>query len=134
MIRHIPIAARLIPSLGAALMMLCAPPAVLADDAVLAQGERVFRNQCRGCHSLTPDRHIAGPSLHGVVGRRAGEVADFGYSAALQEAQLVWTPETLDHFLTDPDAYLPGTRMVFWGLPEDARQALIIYLRHVGAP
>ncbi|MDI5920789.1 c-type cytochrome [Halomonas sp. LR5S13] len=115
-------------------MTLVSPPALPADDAVLAQGERVFRNQCRGCHSLTPGRHIAGPSLHGVVGRNAGEVADFEYSRALQDAQLAWTPEALDRFLTDPDAFLTGTRMVFWGLPEDARQPLIDYLRHVGAP
>ena len=122
------------PYLGFVLITLGAPPLVLADDAVLAQGERVFRNQCRGCHSLTPGMHIAGPSLHGVVGRPAGDVADFEYSRALQDAQLVWTPEALDRFLTDPDAFLPGTRMVFWGLPENARQPLIDYLRHVGLP
>lgn len=134
MIPPVPVLARLLPSLGAVLMILGSPPALPADDAALAQGERVFRNQCRGCHSLTPGTHIAGPSLHGVVGRRAGEVADFEYSRALQKAQLVWTPEALDHFLADPDAFLPGTRMVFWGLPEDTRQPLIDYLRHVGQP
>lgn len=134
MIRHVPVVARLMPSLGVVLMALGTPPAVMADAAGLAQGERVFRNQCLGCHSLTPGMHIAGPSLHGVVGRRAGEVADFEYSPALQEAQLVWTPEALDRFLTDPDAFLPDTRMVFWGLPEDARRLVIDYLRHVGQP
>lgn len=134
MIRHVPVFHGPLLSLGILLMTLGPAPAVRGDEAMLAQGERVFRNQCRGCHSLTPGRHIAGPSLHGVVGRNAGEVADFDYSPALQEAQLVWTPEALDRFLTDPDAFLPGTRMVFWGLPEDARRPLIDYLRHVGRP
>lgn len=112
-------------------MTLGSTPALPVNDAVLAQGERVFRNQCRGCHSLTPNLHIAGPSLHDVVGRNAGVVADYEYSRALQEAQLVWTPEALDRFLTDPNAFLPDTRMVFWGLPEGTRQSLIEYLRHV---
>lgn len=134
MTRPVPIVPYLLPSLGILLMTLGPAPAVPADEAVLAKGERVFRNQCRGCHSLTPGVHIAGPSLHGVVGRNAGEVADFEYSRVLQEAQLVWTPEVLDRFLADPDALLPGTRMVFWGLPEDARRPLIDYLGHVGAP
>lgn len=98
----------------------------------MAQGERVFRNQCQGCHSLEPGVHIAGPSLHGVVGRNAGAVADFEYSAPLQQAQLVWTPESLDRFLTAPDDFLPGTRMVFWGLDEDSRHQLIDYLEQIG--
>ncbi len=132
MLHHAPVALRLVPSLGILLMTLGFPPDLPADEALLAQGERVFRNQCRGCHSLTPGMHIAGPSLHGVVGRNAGEVADFEYSRALQGAQLVWTPGVLDRFLADPDALLPGTRMVFWGLPEDARRPLIDYLRNVG--
>lgn len=132
MLRHVPAALRLVPSLGILLVALAPAPALPADEALLAQGERVFRNQCRGCHSLTPGRHIAGPSLHGVVGRNAGEVTDFEYSHALQDAQLVWSPEALDRFLADPDAFLPGTRMVFWGLPENARRPLIDFLRHVG--
>lgn len=134
MTRPFQIVPYLLPSLGILLITLGPAPAVAADEAVLAKGERVFRNQCRGCHSLTPGVHIAGPSLHGVVGRNAGEVADFEYSRVLQESQLVWTPEVLDRFLADPDALLPGTRMVFWGLPEDARRPLIDYLGHVGAP
>ncbi|MFC3282673.1 c-type cytochrome [Litchfieldella rifensis] len=103
-----------------------------AEDASLAQGERVFRNQCQGCHSLEPGVHIAGPSLHGVVGRTAGAVDDFEYSPTLQDAQLVWTPQTLDRFLTAPDDFLPGTRMVFWGLDERSRQQVIEFLQHVG--
>lgn len=134
MLRHAPAGLRLVPSIGVLLVTLGFPPDLPADEALLAQGERVFRNQCRGCHSLTPGRHIAGPSLHGVVGRRVGEVADFEYSRTLQEAELLWTPETLDRFLADPDAFLPGTRMVFWGLPEDARQVLIDYLQATGQP
>ncbi|ALM51392.1 c-type cytochrome [Halomonas huangheensis] len=103
-----------------------------AEPDSSAQGERVFRNQCQGCHSLEPGVHIAGPSLHGVVGRNAGTVADFEYSAPLQQAQLVWTPEVLDRFLAAPDDFLPGTRMVFWGLDEDSRHLLIDYLEWVG--
>ena len=94
----------------------------------LAAGQRLFRSQCMGCHSVEPGRHRAGPSLHGLFGRRSGSVEGFDFSPAMTEAGIEWTPETLDAFLADPDGVVPGTRRVFWGLAPEARRQVIRYL------
>jgi len=98
------------------------------------QGQRLFRAQCIGCHSLEPGRHLAGPSLHELIGRPAGSIEDFNYSAALERADLVWNRETLNAFLAGPDSFLPGTYMVLWGLDESSRQPIIDYLESLAAP
>jgi cytochrome c len=71
-----------------------------------------------------------GPSLAGVVGRKAGSVPGFAYSAANKNSGDIWDAQTLDIYLTDPRRFMPGTKMVFAGLknPED-RKALIEYLK-----
>nr|WP_267956861.1 c-type cytochrome [Halomonas sp. MCCC 1A17488] len=112
-------------------MLVIPTPGIAAE---LAEGERLFRSQCIGCHSIEPGRHLAGPSLHGVFGRAAGSLADFDYSPTLQEAEHVWNRETLDAFLAGPDAFLPGTRMVLWGLDERSRGRIIDYLESVAEP
>jgi cytochrome c len=77
-------------------------------------GARLFQ-RCYACHSLDPsERGLPGPTLHGVFGRRAGTLADFDYSQAMREAGrlgLVWSEETLDQFLADPEEVVPGVRM-----------------------
>ncbi|MFQ3790285.1 c-type cytochrome [Halomonas sp. A29] len=121
------------------------PPTVLAllvipftttpgTAAEHTQGERLFRSQCIGCHSVEPGQHLAGPSLHALIGRPAGSLDDFDYSAVLEEADLVWNRDTLDAFLAGPDSFLPGTRMVLWGLDERSRQRIIDYLESIAAP
>ena len=97
-----------------------------------AEGARLFR-ACIPCHSLEPGRNRTGPSLAGIIGRRAGESEDFGrYSTALQESGVVWTEASLDPWLRDPAAFIPGNRMVFPGLPDgQARADLIAYLEQV---
>ncbi len=117
---------RLPLAIGCALALSGAP--AQADDAEIRHGERVFRTQCAGCHSTRPDDHRAGPSLYDVVGRTAGEVPGFDFSPALQQAEFTWTGETLDSFLTEPAAMLPGTQMVFWGLDDQPRSRVIRYL------
>ena len=72
---------------------------------------------------------MIGPSLFGVVGRPAGKVPGFRYSAANQATDIVWTPEVLDKYLTAPKAVVPGTTMLYAGLKDDAKRAdLIAYL------
>ena len=108
--------------------------AALAQEADADLGARVFQ-QCYACHSVEPGEHgTPGPNLHGVVGRRAGALEGFDYSEAMIEAGrergLVWTEETLDGFLADPEAYLPGTWMSFVGLADPAERAAVIgYLK-----
>jgi cytochrome c len=77
-------------------------------------GARIFQ-RCYACHSLDPaERGLSGPTLRGVFGRRAGTLEGFEYSKAMQEAGqrgLVWTDETFDRFLEDPEDFVPGARM-----------------------
>jgi cytochrome c len=84
--------------------------------------------QCADCHSTTASA-AQGPGLRGVVGRRAGTGADFHYSAAMAKSTLVWDAKTLDTFLANPKAAVPGTSMDFPGVSDAAERAnLIAYL------
>lgn len=114
---------------GAAWLVVLGLAAVgTAQTGEMAAGERLFRSQCMGCHSVEPDRQRAGPTLHGLFGRTSGMVVGFDYSQAMEEAGIVWKPETLDAFLADPSGFVPGTRMVFWGLNPSQRRQIIAYL------
>jgi cytochrome c len=66
---------------------------------------------CASCHSL--DENDLGPRHRGVVGRRAGSLQDYSYSAALKDSGLTWDEVTLDRWLTNPSALVPGTKMFF---------------------
>jgi cytochrome c len=86
--------------------------------------------RCASCHdiSTTPSQKL-GPNLKGVVGRPSGSLPGYTYSAAMQQAHLVWDAATLDRWLTRPNALVPGTAMAFAGLQSEAdRQAVIAYL------
>jgi len=93
-------------------------------------GERLFALRCGICHSVEPGQQSpVGPSLAGVVGRRAGSLKPFPYSAAMKSLNLAWTGAALDQFLQNPAAMVPGTRMAFAGLKDAGqRQAIIEYL------
>lgn len=112
--------------IGCAGLLLTTTLAQAADPDII-RGERVFRTQCAGCHSVEPNDHRAGPSLYGVLGRPAGSV-EFAFSPAMREAELIWTEDTLDAFLADPAAVVPDTWMIFWGLQQPARAQVIRYL------
>lgn len=94
-------------------------------------GARAFQ-RCAACHSLAPDPRSPAPHLSGVVGRRAGAVDGFAYSDAMLAAGrrgLVWDEATLDRFLADPEAVVPGTDMPFQGGSSAERAAVIDWLR-----
>jgi cytochrome c2 len=75
------------------------------------EGARVFR-QCRRCHSLDPGRNLAGPTLYGLFGRKAGSVRSYRYSPALRRARVVWNEDTLSLYLADPRRFAPDDRRV----------------------
>jgi cytochrome c len=87
--------------------------------------------KCKICHSLDkggPNR--VGPSLYGVFGRKAGTVAGFAYSDAVKNSAIVWDDDTLAKFLRDPQGSLPGNRMSFPGIKDEAMlQALLQSLK-----
>ena len=97
-----------------AALALAALPAFAAD---LKNGEEVY-SRCLACHALESDR--VGPRHCGVVGRRAGSIAGFGYSKAMKGSKLVWNAKTLDRFIADPLKTVPGTTMTYAGV-KDAR-------------
>jgi len=97
-----------------------------AGDA--ARGEARFQD-CAACHKLETGANNVGPSLHDVFGRKAGTITDFRYSPAMKRSGITWTPETLDKFLTDPQAMVPANRMPYAGMAnENDRADLIAYL------
>ena len=106
--------------------------AFLTDPATMENGERQFKRKCAICHTLTPDgQRRAGPSLHGLFGRKAGTVPGYAYSAALKAKGVVWTDETIDLlFDQGPDHYVPGTKMPMQQITKARdRQDLITYLK-----
>ncbi|MGI8658255.1 MAG: c-type cytochrome [Candidatus Limnocylindria bacterium] len=93
------------------------------------RGAEVFR-ACAACHALTSGEHRTGPSLAGIFGREAGTIPGFTrYSQALEEAEVTWTEETLDPWLANPQAMIPGNRMTFRGIGDaQTRADLIAFL------
>lgn len=108
--------------------VLAALPAHAADAAA---GSDVFKSECAECHSLRAGRHKKGPSLFGIVGRKAAALPDYRYSDALRgRSDGVWTPEKLRSYLSQPARQAnPGTKMKYDGLT-DAKDLddLISYL------
>ncbi|UUZ68982.1 c-type cytochrome [Polaromonas sp. P2-4] len=96
------------------------------------RGARASRS-CMACHSFAPGRHLTGPSLAGMWGRRAGTATGFGrYSDALKRSEIVWNEKTLDGWLRNPAALIPDNTMLFDGIPDPGTRAdLLAYLQAV---
>jgi cytochrome c len=106
---------------------------VAAQDKA-KQGETIFKRTCGACHTVEPGKNRIGPSLAGVVGRKAGTEQGFKYSDAMAKAGVTWSDESLNKYLSDPKAFIPGNKMAFAGLKkDDERAAVIDYLEHVKA-
>jgi cytochrome c len=99
-------------------------PAWAAGDAV--HGEALYQG-CQDCHSL--DANDVGPRHRGVYGRKAGSVPDYHYSEALKNSGIVWNEATLDKWLTDPQAFVPGAKMFYHLDSAQDRADVIEYLK-----
>jgi cytochrome c len=100
-----------------------------------ARGRQLFV-RCTACHSVRPGEHRSGPSLHAVIGRRAGTASGYpGYSPALRAAGVVWDEATLARFIASPEVVVPGTAMAATGVAsrDDVRD-LVAYLRQASGP
>ena len=91
-----------------------------------AAGQKVFATVCSACHAL--DHNKVGPPLDGVVGREAGSVGGYPYSAALAHAHIVWSAATLDKWLANPRGFVPGALMPLSVPDEVRRRDIIAYL------
>jgi cytochrome c len=115
----------------AALALLFASALVGAAraDGNAARGEGLFK-ECAACHKLEAGASDVGPILHGVFSRKAGELADFRFSPAMKRSGVVWTAETLDKYIADPQALIPANRMPYSGMSNATDRAdLIAYLQ-----
>jgi cytochrome c len=117
--------------LGAAIaaLLVATSSGVFAEDKE-KDGEAVFKRSCFVCHSTEAGKNKIGPSLSGIVGSKSADVPGFSFSEPMKAAKLTWDEATLDKYLTDPKALVPGTKMIFVGLkkPEE-RESVIAYLK-----
>lgn len=114
------------------LLLLFAPVLALAGPSAeqLAAGQAAFAT-CTRCHHVGPEaRSGYGPQLNGIVGRRAGALPDFNYSAAMKRSGIVWDERSLAAFIRNPDQVVPGNRMRFasWGYDDRKIADLVAYL------
>ncbi len=116
--------------IGLSTLAVSMPVAAEGDPA---NGERLFR-RCATCHVLTEGGRKVGPSLYGLFGRTSGTVEGFKYSQAMKDAAITWNEETLDEYITNPRAYIPGNRMAFPGIRNaEQRSDMIAYLKEATA-
>jgi len=99
----------------------------------VAEGKKQFEAQCKACHTLKPGANAFGPSLAGVVGRRAGKAPGYRYTAAMSNSGLTWDEATLDAFLTSTMRKVPGTSMPLAIPDAHVRSTIIAYLKSVSA-
>jgi cytochrome c len=101
-----------------------------ADPAAQLKRGKLLYIQCRACHELkAAGGNKVGPHLGDVIGRKAGVVPGFAFSAALKGSNLTWDVATLDRWLVKPAAVVPGNTMAFAGIANAKdRAALIAYL------
>jgi len=122
---------------GARGALLCLGAALITAGAALAQSVseprhgdplrgRTLYQGCTGCHSL--DDNDIGPRHRGVVGRKAGSLPDYTYSPALKASGLTWDAASLDRWLSNPQALVPGTKMYFSLADPQSRADIIAFL------
>ncbi|KPF55858.1 cytochrome C [Novosphingobium sp. AAP1] len=104
-------------------------PAAAAEGGDPAHG-RTVAARCLACHDLNTGATRLGPSLKGVIGRKAGSLPGYAYSDAMKSSGVTWTPDTLNTYLKSPTTYVKGTKMAFAGLPDAKDRAdVIAYLQ-----
>ncbi len=96
-----------------------------AGDPV--HGQDIYESRCSACHSIDANR--VGPAHRGVYGRKAGSAPGYAYSPALRASRVIWTEATLARWLTNPQAFIPGSRMGFQVAEAQDRADVIAYLK-----
>lgn len=110
------------------LIALLAAASAAHADGDAERGRKLYED-CVACHALERSVQGVGPNLHGVFGRKAGELSAFRYSPALRRGGITWTAQSLDAFIADPQKEVPGNRMPYSGMPDARDRAdLIAYM------
>jgi cytochrome c len=115
-------------ALWVAAAMIAAPAWAEGNEA---RGERLFNQQCKACHTVEKGgASTVGPNLQGLYRRKAGSEGGYESSEAMKKSGIVWDDKTLAEYLKDPKAKVPGTKMVYIGLKQEAQQQdMIAYLK-----
>ena len=107
------------------LALVAIHPAAAAD---VEAGKTAFK-KCALCHTTETGKNKVGPSLFGVVGRKSASLDGYNYSEAMKKFDHTWDPQTLDKYLADPRAVVPGTKMIYPGIKDKAeRDDVIAYI------
>jgi len=119
-----------IRALAVSVLFASSADAATGGDSV--HGAQIYQ-RCQLCHSI--ERDLVGPRHAGLFGRKAGSIIGYPYSSAMKNSGITWSEDTLNQFLSGPQAYVPGTRMTFTGLPnEQDRADVIAYLKEATKP
>lgn len=127
---HIGIPVALSAALYSATVFAQGAPAPAAGGGG-GDGQQVFNNHCRTCHSLKEGDNRQGPNLAGIVGKKSGSVQGVSYSSALKDGAITWDEGALDKWIENPDSVAAGNNMKPYGgvqNPED-RKKIIEYLK-----
>lgn len=107
-------------------LALAATHPAAAED--VEAGKTAFK-KCALCHTTEVGKNKVGPSLFGIVGRKSANLDGYNYSEAMKKFDHTWDAQTLDSYLADPRAVVPGTKMIYPGIKDKAeRDDVIAYL------
>jgi cytochrome c len=111
-----------------ALLTIAGAGEVRAQDA--GAGEKVF-GVCKTCHQIGETaKNAVGPALNGLIGRKAGSMAGYSYSAANKDSGITWDEATFREYIKDPKAKVPGTKMIYAGLKDEQKTGdLVAFLK-----
>lgn len=108
----------------AAMISASAGQALAGGD--IKRGGDTFVEECADCHSVKEGKNKKGPSLFGIISRKAASIGDFAYSDAMRQSGITWMPEKIDAYIAQPRKVVPGGKMKYDGLPDAAARADVI--------